>query len=50
MEERVCAKVNIQIEGSHIWQKRCVQKVAFRERVVRYGRKGVCKRKQSDSG
>jgi len=30
MAEKVCAKGNSQIEGSEIWQKRCVQQVAVR--------------------
>jgi len=44
MADVVCAKGSSQIEVSEIWQKRCVQKVAVRERVVRYGRCGVYKR------
>jgi len=30
MAEKVCAKGSSQIEGSEIWNKRCVQKVAVR--------------------
>jgi len=30
MVDKVCAKGSSQIEGSEIWQIRCVQKVAFR--------------------